>query len=125
MKKLTPVLIVDEIEPCLPFWVDRLGFTVGVQVPEGDRIGFVILAHGPVEVMLQSRASVANDVPGLADDTYRSALFIEVEDLAPIVAAVEGMEVVVPERTTFYGSREIGVREPGGNVVTFARFGDE
>ena len=28
--KLTPVLIVDAIEPCLLFWVDRLGFTVTV-----------------------------------------------------------------------------------------------
>jgi len=26
MNKLTPNLIVDAIEPCLPFWVSRLGF---------------------------------------------------------------------------------------------------
>jgi hypothetical protein len=32
--------------------------------------------------------------------------------------------VVVPERNTFYGTREIAVREPGGNVVTFAEFKD-
>jgi len=27
MKKLTPVLFVEAIEPCLPFWTERLGFT--------------------------------------------------------------------------------------------------
>ena len=26
MKKLTPILVVDAIEPCLPFWTDRLGY---------------------------------------------------------------------------------------------------
>jgi len=29
---------------------------------------------------------------------------------------------VIPRRTTFYGADELIVREPGGNVVTFAQF---
>lgn len=122
MKKLTPVLIVDSIEACLPFWVERFGFTKTVELPAGDRLGFVILLHGSVEVMLQSRASVADDVPALARDHYRSSLFIEVDDLSPILKATGGLEVVVPERNTFYGSREIGVRDPSGNVICFAKF---
>jgi hypothetical protein len=32
-RKLSPVLIVDAIEPCLPFWTDRLGFAKVVEVP--------------------------------------------------------------------------------------------
>src|SRR4029453_8853944 len=42
MKKLTPVLFVGEIEPCLEFWT-RLGFERTAEVPEGDRLGFVLL----------------------------------------------------------------------------------
>lgn len=45
MKKLTPVLAVDEIEPVLPFWIERLGFEKTVEVPQGDRLGFVIPAR--------------------------------------------------------------------------------
>lgn len=26
VKKITPVLLVDAIEPLLPFWIDKLGF---------------------------------------------------------------------------------------------------
>ena len=26
-KKLTPVLMVESIEPCLPLWLDKLGWT--------------------------------------------------------------------------------------------------
>ena len=45
MQSLTPNVIVETIEPVLPFWVDRLGFTVTAKVNEGDRLGFVILTH--------------------------------------------------------------------------------
>lgn len=124
MKKLTPVLYVEEIEPVLDFWTGRLDFERTVEVPEGDRLGFVILARGGVEVMYQTRASVETDVPQLADTPMRgSLLFIEVDDLDEVARALEGVEYVIPRRTTFYGAEEIIVREPAGNAVTFARFG--
>ena len=70
--------------------------------------------------MLQSRASVAADVPPLATGDYRSMLYIEVDALAPIRAALCAVPLVVPERTTFYGAREIIVKDPAGNIVAFA-----
>jgi len=120
-RKLSPVLIVDAIESCLPFWTDRLGFAKVVEVPEGNRLGFVILTRDGVEVMYQSRNSVRNDIPALADTPPGATLYIEVSDVAAVERAVEGTEVVVPRRQTFYGADEIGVREPGGNVVLFAQ----
>jgi uncharacterized glyoxalase superfamily protein PhnB len=119
MNKLTPNLIVSNIEACLPFWVDRLGFEKTVEVPEGKGLGFVILRHGAIEVMLQSRASVEKDVAAIAEGAYRSVLYIDVADLDAIRAALEGWPRVVPERTTFYGAREIIVRDPEGHVVFF------
>jgi uncharacterized glyoxalase superfamily protein PhnB len=120
MKKITPVLIVESIEKNLPFWCERLGFARQVEVPHGSVLGFVILVRGSVEVMLQSRASVRDDIEALASDSYRSALYIEVEDLAPIRVATKGLKTLFEERTTFYGAREIGVRDPEGNAVLFA-----
>ncbi len=49
-----------------------------------------------------------------------STLFIEVDDFSDIRKRVDGVEIVVPERVTFYGMREIGVREPGGHLLVFA-----
>jgi hypothetical protein len=120
MNKLTPNLIVEHIEDCLPFWVERLGFEKTVEVPEGERLGFVILRRGPVELMLQSRASLRKDVPAVADGPHRAVLYCEVADLAPIRKALKGWPEAASERTTFYGAREIMVRDPGGNVVFFA-----
>lgn len=122
MKKLSPVIMVQSIEPCLSFW-ERLGFEKTAEVPEGDKLGFVILAKDGVEVMYQTFESVQNDAPGLVarDRGHGAALFIEVGDIEAVERALAGLEAVVPRRKTFYGMDEIGVREPGGHVVMFAQ----
>ena len=122
-KKLTPVLMVDEIEPCLPLWIDRLGWTKTVDVPDGDKIGFAILTKDGVELMYQTWASVAKDL----GPSHRRAqgtsvgLFIEVSDLDDIERRLAGVPLVVPRRRTFYGMDEIGVAEAGGHTVMFAQ----
>lgn len=123
MKKVTPVLYVEEIEPALPFWMDRLGFEKTTEVPHGDRLGFVILQRGGVEIMYQTRDSVLDDLPDLSTiPTGGSMLFVEVDDLDAVERALEGIPPVTPRRKTFYGSEELVVREPAGNVVNFAQF---
>lgn len=122
LSTLTPVLPVDEIERCLPFWADRLGFRVTVEVPDGDRLGFVLLRRDAVEVMLQTRASLVDDMPAVAAVAGRGAvLYLGVEDLDPFLPLLEGVEVVTRERRTSHGAREVGVRSPGGHVVILAQ----
>ena len=120
--KITPILIVDEIELSLKFWVDKLGFEKTVEVPEGDRLGFVILQKDGTEIMLQSRETVKKDAGGASDAVLElsSSLYIEVDDFGDTLKRVKNTEVLVPERVTFYGMREIFVREPGRHVVGFA-----
>jgi len=123
ISKLTPILLVDAIEPCLPFW-ERLGFTKTVEVPEGDRLGFTILQKDQLEVMLQTVHSTEADVPSMASiPKGASILFLEVKDVAAIERALDGYPVLVPRRRTFYGADELFVREPGGNAIGFAQFG--
>jgi len=122
-KKLTPILFVEKIEPVLPFWMQHLGFIKTVEVPDGDRLGFVILQQGGVEVMYQSYASVDKDMPAIAADVRKGPtfLYIEVENLDALKPALQFADVYMPERNTFYGAREIGVRDPAGHFLTFAQ----
>jgi uncharacterized glyoxalase superfamily protein PhnB len=125
LKHLTPVLVVDEVEPCLRFWTDKLGFTAENQVPGDDgKVVFASAKAGDVEVMYQTRASVLAEQPEAAAELmgHSTVLFIEVENLDRIEQAVAGAPVVKPRHDTFYGSTELYVREPGGNVVGFAQF---
>ena len=120
--KITPVLIVEEIEKSLPFWVERMGFTKTVDVPEGDRLGFAILVRDGAELMLQSVESVRKDAPQFVPKSHSNSvgLFVEVADFSDARRRLDGYPIALPERTTFYGMREIGVYEPGGHVVVFA-----
>ncbi len=120
--KITAVLLVKEIEPSLPFWVDRMGFEKTVEVPEGDRLGFVILAKDGAELMLQTLESVKQDAPQLLPQTGTNCtcLYIEVPDFEDAKRRLEGYPVALAERTTFYGMREIAVIDPAGNTATFA-----
>jgi len=123
--KITSILFVDQVEPSLDFWVGKLGFTKTVEVPEGNKIGFAILQKGSAELMIETRSSVLKEDPakGLNMSDYMhvsAALYIEVDDFADLLKRVDGTPVVMPVRKTFYGMDEIGLREPGGNLVTFA-----
>ena len=125
VQHLTPVLVVDEVEPCLRFWTEKLGFTAENQVLGDDgKLVFASAKAGAVEVMYQTRASVLAERPGAADELagHSTVLFITVDDLDRIEAAVSGVPVVKPRHDTFYGTTELYVREPGGNVVGFAQF---
>jgi uncharacterized glyoxalase superfamily protein PhnB len=123
IKKVTPILFVPEIEPVLPFWVEQLGFSKTVEVPDGERLAFVILAKDGVEIMYQSYSSVEKDVPVMAGEVRntKAFLYVEVADLVTIQRALRGAAVYLPERTTFYGAREIGVHDPAGHFITFAQ----
>lgn len=123
VKRITPVLYVKEIEPCIPFWVERLGFTKTAEVPDGDRLGFVILEKDGLEIMYQTFASAEKDAPAAAREINggRTFLYIEVDDLQKIIDAMKDANVVVPLRTTFYGATEVGVKDPAGHVVVFAQ----
>jgi len=125
IRKITPVLYAHELEPCIKFWSERFGLEKTVEVPDGERIGFVILQKGNVELMYQSFASARKDAPAIYGEIEggRTFLYLEMEELEPFIAATQSANVVLPLRTTFYGAKEIGVKDPAGHVVVFAEMG--
>ena len=124
VKKITPVLLVSEIEPVLPFWLDRLGFTKTIEVPDGNKLAFVAFQKGSVEVMYQTYHSVEKDAPPAMAAQARKGptyLYVEVDNLDAVLNAMKDTPKVMPERTAFYGMREFAVQDPGGHFITFAQ----
>jgi uncharacterized glyoxalase superfamily protein PhnB len=125
VNKITPILFAEEIEPCLTFWVERLGFEKTVDVPDGNKLGFAILQKGGVELMYQTYASAEKDVSTVTPDVRKgpSFLYVEVANLDEIINAIKGTEIVMPVRTTFYGAKEVGIKDPAGHMIIFAQLG--
>jgi len=125
VKKITPILFAEEIEPCLKFWVERLAFEKTIDVPEGGKLAFAILEKGGIELMYQTFASAEKDVSAVSPEVRKgpSFLYVEVEKLEEVITTMKGAEVIMPVRTTFYGAKEIGIKDPAGHIITFAQLG--
>ncbi|MBV9073346.1 MAG: VOC family protein [Acidobacteria bacterium] len=124
VSRITSILYADEVEPCVKFWTERLGFQVTAAVPDGDKVGFAMLQKGAVELMYQSRASAAKDSTSEALKSHpegASFIYVEVDDLDRTLAAMKDVRLVHPVHTTFYGMREFIVSDPAGHIVIFAQ----
>lgn len=126
IKRLTPNLYVDNVADCAKFWVERLGFQKTTEVPEdGGRLAFAALEKDGIEIMYGSYASLDRN-PLVGTKAYQkgtSYLFIEVDDLEKVLAAMKNVRRVTDVHATFYGSTEFTVKDPGGHFITFAQFG--
>ena len=118
-KKVTPLFVVDRIEPLLPQW-EALGYEVNVRVPDEGPLGFVILGSQAGELMLQTKKSLAADVPQVASKKPRAFLYADVESITEAKKALPGAEVLVARRKTFYGATEAWVELEGGVIVGLA-----
>src|SRR5213080_5608255 len=124
INKSTPVLHVKSVEPSLKFWTERFGFKKTVEVPEGDHLGFIALEKGAVEVMYQTYSGMKADPANpfaQAVEQGPSFLFMEVSDINAVAESLKGAEIIQPIHDTFYGSKEIVVKEPGGHFVIFSQ----
>lgn len=124
VNKSTPILHVKSIEPSLKFWTERFGFHKTIEVPEGDHLGFVALENDKVEIMYQTYSGMQADPANplaKAVEQGPSFLFMEVPDIKAAEQALKGADIVQPIHDTFYGSKEIVVKEPGGHFVIFSQ----
>ncbi len=123
VQRITAVLAVENVQPSIDFWQDRLGFDLTLTVPHEDTLGFAILVKDGTEIMLQSVSSILADLGAHTGEVNgrSTALFIEISDLEAVEKALDGYPIEMPRRSTFYGTLEIGVREPGGHCVVFAQ----
>jgi hypothetical protein len=125
IKKQTPILSVEAIEPLLPFWIGKLGYAQLAEVPHEGRLGFVMLERDGQTIMLQTEASIVADlgagtVPGLRAGSV--FLYIDVDRIDDAVQLVRasGAKVICGPRETSYRAKELFAVAPGGVVVGFA-----
>ena len=65
-KKLTPNLIVANVERSLAFYVDTLGFARGATVPDASPFVFAIVTSGDVEIFFNDAAAAVKEYPAFA-----------------------------------------------------------
>jgi uncharacterized glyoxalase superfamily protein PhnB len=121
--KLTPNLIVASVERSLAFYIDTLGFSRGLTVPEESPFVFASVTSGAVEVFLNDHATAVEEYPGFGGKPIGATgtLYIETTGIDALHDRVKASaKVVMPLQTKFYGVREFAIADPDGYVITFA-----
>ena len=126
--KLTPNLIVPNVEASLDFYCNVLGFARGMTVPDSSPyvFGSVVSGDGSngVEICFNDQKAVAEEDAALGGKPIGGSLtlFIEVEGIVDFYRKVQqhGVKITMPIKDQFYGMREFGMQDPDGWVITFA-----
>jgi lactoylglutathione lyase len=121
--KITPNLLVASVERSLAFYIDTLGFTRGLTVPEQPPFVFASVTSGAVEIFFNDAATAVKEYPGFAGKPIGATgtLFIEMEGVDALHDRLKPrVKIVMPIVTQFYGMREFAVEDLDGYVLTFA-----
>ena len=80
-RKLTPNLLVANVERSLAFYVDTLGFERGMTVPEESPYVFASVTGGAVEIFLNDAAAAVKEYPAFGGRPLGATgtMYIEVE----------------------------------------------
>jgi uncharacterized glyoxalase superfamily protein PhnB len=122
LKKLTPNLIVSNVERSIAFYREVLGFAVEATVPDASPYVFASMRSGPVEIFLNAPEPAAAEYPKFKDRPIGGTLtlYIEVVDIQRIFASLNSkVKVVMPLEKKFYGVTEFAFEDPDGYVITF------
>ncbi len=123
LKKLTPNLIVSNVERSVAFYRDVLGFAVEQTVPDEGPFVFASVKSGAVEIFLNAPEPAIAEYPAFASRPIGGTLtlFIETSDIASAYAALKDrVHVVMPLEKKWYGVTEFAFDDPDGYVITFA-----
>jgi uncharacterized glyoxalase superfamily protein PhnB len=122
--KLTPNLVVRDVQAAIHFYTTVLGFQQAITVPDAAPYVFGSVTAGDIEIFFNDQRAVAEDYPPLARDPLGGTmtLFLECEGIEEVLRAVEksGARIVMPLKTQFYGMREFAFVDPQGWTVTMA-----
>jgi uncharacterized glyoxalase superfamily protein PhnB len=129
-KKLTPNLVVSDVEASMKFYQTVFGFQTGFAVPDNPPYVFGSVVSGSggsdggVEIFFNEKNAVEAEYPALVARPIGGTLtlYIEVEGMEDILTAVKrsGAKITMPLKEQFYGMREFAFEDPEGWVVTIA-----
>jgi len=134
-KKVTPDLMVRDVAETVKFYTEKLGFQLGMLVPEGEKTiearlvsgkkyAYAMVRRGEVFVMFMLKDAYEEDLPALRGVTIGASLslYFDVDHLDGLYASFKekGVEIVKDLSSTWYGMREFYIRDCNGYILGFA-----
>ena len=123
LKKLTPNLMVEDVNRTVSFYKDVLGFEALATVPEEGQLNWALMKRDGVEIMFQSRSSLGGELSVLAGVPIGASqtLYIEITGLTELYEQLRGrVEIVSDLHGTFYSTQEFYLKDCNGYILGFS-----
>lgn len=123
LRKLTPNLVVSNVERSVAFYRDVLGFAVEASVPEAAPFAFAWMKRGAIDLFLNAPEAAIAEYPAFRDRPIGGTLtlFVEVAGIRAAYTALDGkVRIVMPLEVKWYGMTEFAFEDPDGYLITFA-----
>ena len=131
----TPNLMTKDVNATVKFYRDRLGFQLMMGVPFNSEtaveelsddipLQYAMLTRDSAMVMAQHQQSLAEECDLFSDRPVATSgtFYMEVENLDQLLPGLgDDIEIALPQRITFYGMRELWIRDNNGYVITLAQ----
>jgi lactoylglutathione lyase len=124
IRKLTPNLVVRNVEASLRFYSEILGLEKAMTVPDESPYIFAAVSNGAVEIFFNDQKTVAAEYPKLAASIGGSlTLYMEVDSLQSVFDRVQkaGAKISMPITDQFYGMKEFAFEDSDGYTITIAQ----
>lgn len=121
--KLTPNIMVEDVNNTLEYYKDILGFNVYGTNPEEGKYEWAVAGKGNTSIMFQSRDSLVGEMPIFKGMDIGGTLtfYIDIEDVNELYKSIKDKaDVVMDMRETFYGAMEFAVKDLNGYILVFA-----
>ena len=130
MKKISPNMMVADVDATVDYYKDNLGFESVMVVDEekgdgtsGKPLVWAMLKNGNVEIMLQREDGFVEELPEMKEREVGGTftLYISMENTKDFYEKIKDkVEIVKELHKTWYGADEFVVRDLNGYVIYFA-----
>lgn len=126
LKKLTPNLIVDDVNKTIEFYQSTLGcFELVLTDPKKGQFDWALMRCEDVELMFQSKKSLKDKIPAFLKIKSGGPviIYIEVDSIEPLYNWIKDRVKVVSELSdTQYRMREFLIEDCNGFIIAFAEW---
>jgi len=125
LKRIIANLMVEDVRKTIGFYQSRIGcFELVMTDPKKGKLDWAMMRCEDVEIMFQSRRSLAEKLPELKDAPIggTAVIYIETENIEEIYDWFSyDVEVLKELHDTPWGRKEFFIRDLNGYILVFAQ----
>ena len=138
MKKLTPNIMVKDVNKSIDYYNENLEFEFVMGVDEsnnvkmedysGSVLTWAMIKKDSIEIMLQREDSLVEEIPEFKDMKIGGTftLFINTRDVKNLYKKIKDkVEILKEMHKTFYGADEFVMKDLNGYIIYFSEAQDE